>query len=336
MEKERSGLPNIDWGYKRLVQEWSELSLRLDLSNRDINHRLGYFKQKYIEVRLLYLKKIIDSPAIQKEYDALHDAFLEKRRLEKESQDEIEKKRKEEYWEALRKKVKMEAEEHVRKHQSELLNKKNLRVETNNDIEKKKIESDPVIFIGLEGVVTSLKTRMFQRTFDPDAISLIARLARKTGAKLLLMSPMVQTWPGGAKVLQQNLIAEGWSADLWHSEILLPVSGTAIWQELATWLARRNCDDLSALVIGPDGNRYPGKLSGDVGDFYTFPADGFTQWDYFEILSMLGLSDDDVVPPPTRPASGFQTTPGKWRGRKITGASPVRTTHVQPSFPRPS
>lgn len=336
MEKERSGLPNIDWGYERLVLEWAELNSRLDLSNRDINHRLGYLKQTYMKFRLLYVKKLIDSPTIQKEYHYIHNAFLEKCRLEKEAQEEIEKKREKEYWEALGRKSKREEEERVRRHQLEALNKRNLRFGSNNDIEERKIEPDPVIFIGLEGVVTSLKTRMFQRSFDPDAISLIARLARKTGARLLLMSPMTQTWPGGAKVLQQNLIAAGWSADLWHSEMLLPVSGTAIWQELATWLARRNCDELSALVIAPDGDRYPGKLSGDVGDFYTFPADGFTQWDYFEILSMLGLSDDDVVPPPTRPASGFQTTPSKWRGRKITRASPVRTTQVQPSFPRPS
>lgn len=198
------------------------------------------------------------------------------------------------------------------------------------------LEPDPIIFVDIKGVITSLKCSMFHRAFDPDAINLIARLARKIGAKLILTSSVVQTWASGAEALQQKLIAEGWSAELWHREWMLPVSHATKWQELDVWLARRNCDDLSALIIAPDGNRYPGLLPDDVGDFYTFPADGFTQWNYFEILSILGISDNDVVPPPTRPASGFQTTPSKWHGRKITQASPPSMTYGQPSFPRPS
>lgn len=197
-------------------------------------------------------------------------------------------------------------------------------------------EPDPILFLNIDGVITSLKTRMFRRTFDFDAINLIARLARRTGAKLILTSPMVQTWESGAEALQQKLIAEGWPADLWHREWMLPVSDATIWQELDAWLARRNCDDLSALIIAPDGNQYSGELPADVGDFYTFPADGFTQWNYFEILSMLGLSDNDVVPPPTWPTSGFQATPSKWRGRQIARKSSPRATYVPPSFPRPS
>lgn len=179
-------------------------------------------------------------------------------------------------------------------------------------------EPDPVIFVGIEGVITSLKTRMFRRSFDPDAIGLIARLARKTGARLMLMSPMRRTWPAGAEALHQTLIAEGMAADLWHREWMLPaIDGGTTWQELDAWLAGRDCDALSALIIMQQGDCHPGELPDDVGYFDTFPADGFTQWNYFEILAKIGLTDGEVEPPPDRPASGFRVLPARWRGREI-------------------
>lgn len=194
-------------------------------------------------------------------------------------------------------------------------------------------EPDPVIFVGIEGVITSLKTRMFRRAFDPDAISLIARLARKTGARLMLMSSLRRTWPAGAEALHQRLIAEGWPADLWHREWMLPaIDFGTTWQELDAWLAGRNCDALSALIIAQDGKRYPGELPGeDIGDYYTSPADGFTQWDYFKIMAAIGLTDGEVEPPPDGPASGFRVVPARWRGREIARPASARATPTRSS-----
>ena len=195
----------------------------------------------------------------------------------------------------------------------------------------RQIESDPIIFIGIEGVITSLKTRMFRRSFDPDAIGLIARLADKTGAKLMLMTPMRRTWPAGAEALHQTLIAEGLPADLWHREMMLPkIDGGTTWQELDAWLAGRDCDALSALIIEQGGDPYPGELPGDVYHYDTSPPDGFTQWDYFKIMAAIGVEDGEVEPPPGRPASGFRAMPARWRGREIappasSGPVPVRS-----------
>lgn len=189
------------------------------------------------------------------------------------------------------------------------------------------VEAAPILFVGIEGVITSLKTRMFRRTFDPDAIKLIARLAQRLGAKLILTSPMRRTWRAGAQALHQTLMAEGWPNGLWHRQWMLPmIEGGTTWQELDAWFASRDRDALSALIIMQQDDCHLGELPANVGYFDTFAADGFTQWNFFEILDRLGLSDGEVAPPPRRTGSGFRVVPAQWRGREIAWQASAEVT----------
>lgn len=172
------------------------------------------------------------------------------------------------------------------------------------------VEEEPVLLVGIEGVISSLASFVQGRKFDPAAMAWIARLARLTGAKLVLTAPARLTWRGGPDALWRALQDEGWAADLWHQDWMLPpIDGLNTWQQVDAWLAGRDC---MGLLIDSENNRYSGKLPQGMGDHYTYPLRGFEVLDFYAICKRLGISDPELPPPP--PAGGTTARPAPTRG----------------------
>lgn len=194
-------------------------------------------------------------------------------------------------------------------------------------------EDDPILFVGIEGVITSHGSWMLAKmegrnervAIDRVSIALLAALAGKIGAKLVLTSPWRYQWPGGTEV-RQTLIAAGLRSELWHHDWMLPVlDGRTTWQELDAWAEVRG--EFVGLIIDNANNKYAGAL--EVGDYYTHPVTGFDELDYFRILDELGIEDSDIDRPPPPAGLGFRSVPSKWAGSQQTaGPKPANSRPV--------
>lgn len=188
------------------------------------------------------------------------------------------------------------------------------------------VEDAPILFVGIEGVITSQPSHFRGLLFDRNCTALLAQLASVIGAKIILTAPARLSWRGGADAL--------WSAELWHDDWMLPaIEGRSTWQQLDAWLDGRDCE---ALIIDSQKNRYPGELADSIGVYYTYPPRGFEILDYHRILRRLGISDPKLPLPPPPAGTGFDHVPASWRGhptpKPSSAAKAVPARGAGPSY----
>lgn len=153
----------------------------------------------------------------------------------------------------------------------------------------------PVIFLDFDGVLNSLRSTLAfggcdRKQFDPVAVSLVSRLAKGAGAKVVVSS----AWRIGSDVMELRSILSGYSASLASRVIdstpsMLGKRG----DEIARWLAENEDKHNGQFVILDDDSD---MLDSQRPHFVqTAHRDGFGVPEYLKALAIIAPGHKDVT-----------------------------------------